>query len=147
MRIDEIDQEDADIDWFATDSNGHILHVASGGGILPESVAASQEALLELHLYFLTLPETDSAVAAEVADGAEEASSYQSFARYARRGLFSFEKTRLHERADTRYHLVARPLRPLLLRDLPEPLAKLLRHTQLPDSVVAATQLDSARIS
>ncbi|WP_022822483.1 hypothetical protein [Hymenobacter norwichensis] len=26
MRIDEIDHEDADIDWFATDGNSHILH-------------------------------------------------------------------------------------------------------------------------
>ncbi|WP_022822480.1 hypothetical protein [Hymenobacter norwichensis] len=144
MRIDEIDQEDADIDWFAIDGNGHILHVASGGGILPESVAASQEVLLELHQYFLTLPELE---VAEIANGAEEASSYQSFARYARRGLFSFEKTRLHERADTRYHLVARPLRPLLVSELPAPLAELLSRTRLPGSVAEQTALDVATIA
>lgn len=143
MRIEEIDQEDADIDWFATDSNGYILHVASGGGILPKSVAASQEVLLELHQYFLTLPELK---VAEVVNGAEEASSYQSFARYARRGLFSFEKTRLHERADTRYHLVARPLRPLLLQELPAPLAELLGRTRLPGSVAEQVALDVATI-
>jgi hypothetical protein len=144
MRIDEIDQEDADIDWFATDSNGHILHVASGGGILPESVAASQEVLLELHLYFLTLPELE---VAEVVNGAEEASSYQSFARYARRGLFSFEKTRLHERSDTRYHLMARPLRPLLLHELPAPLAEMLDRTRLSGSVAEQVALDVATIA
>lgn len=143
MRIDEIDQEDADIDWFATDSNGHILHVASGGGILPESVASSQEVLLELHQYFLTLPDIE---VAEVANGAEEASSYQSFARYARRGLFSFEKTRLHERADTRYHLVARPLRPLLVAELPKNIAQLLSRTLLPGTVSEQAALDSATI-
>ena len=143
MRIDEIDQEDADIDWFATDSNGHILHVASGGGILPESVASSQEVLLELHQYFLTLPDIE---VAEVANGAEEASSYQSFARYARRGLFSFEKTRLHERADTRYHLVARPLRPLLVAELPKNIAQLLSRTLLPGTVSEKAALDSATI-
>ncbi|WP_375435687.1 hypothetical protein [uncultured Hymenobacter sp.] len=143
MRIDEIDQEDADIDWFATDGNGHILHVASGGGILPESVAASQEVLLELHQYFLTLPELE---VAEIANGEDEASSYQGFARYARRGLFSFEKTRLHERADTRYHLVARPLRPLLVAELPQNIAQLLSRTLLPGIVAEQTALDSATI-
>ncbi|UOQ72115.1 hypothetical protein [Hymenobacter cellulosilyticus] len=146
MRIDELDQEDADIDWFAVDSQGHVLHVASGGGILPESVAASQEVLLELHQYFLTLPDTTAAEAAAVEDGAEQAGGYQSFARYARRGLFSFEKTRLHERADTRYHLVARPVVPLLVSQLPKPLAQLLSRTQLPEAVVGFRQLDVTRI-
>ncbi|TGE22949.1 hypothetical protein [Hymenobacter metallicola] len=146
MRIDELDQEDADIDWFATDIQGHILHVASGGGILPESVAASQEVLLELHQYFLTLPDTTAATAAEVEDGSEEAGSYQSFARYARRGLFSFEKTRLHERADTRYHLVARPALPLTVAQLPKRLAQLLSRTQLPGAVAGQTALDASQV-
>lgn len=145
MRIDDIDQEDADIDWFATDSNGHIVHVASGGGILPESVAASQEVLLELHQYFLTLPETDSAVAAGVAEGTDEG-SYQGFARYARRGLFSFAKTRLHERADTRYYVVARPLQPLTVNQLPQHIATLLRRTQVPGAVAGQATLDVATI-
>ena len=143
MQITPDDQEDADIDWFATDSDGHILHVASGGGILPESVAASQEVLLELHQYFLTLPELE---VAKVVHGAEEVSSYQSFARYARRGLFSFEKIRLHERADTRYHLVARPLRPLLVAELPKNIAQLLSRTKLPDAVAEQTSLDVSTI-
>ncbi|UOQ52895.1 hypothetical protein [Hymenobacter cellulosivorans] len=146
MRIDELDQEDADIDWFAVDGQGHILHVASGGGILPESVAASQEVLLELHQYFLTLPNATTAEAAEVEDGAEEAGGYQSFARYAQRGLFSFEKTRLHERADTRYHLVARPLLPLTIQQLPKRLAQLLARTQLPGSVAMLRTLDAAAL-
>ncbi|UYZ63237.1 hypothetical protein [Hymenobacter weizhouensis] len=61
MRIHPSDQADADIDWFATDAAGHVLHVASGGGRLPESVAADEAALLELHAYFLNLPETTAA--------------------------------------------------------------------------------------
>ncbi|HEX8428673.1 hypothetical protein [Hymenobacter sp.] len=143
MQITPDDQEDADIDWFATDSNGHILHVASGGGILPESVAASQEVLLELHQYFLTLPELE---VAEIVNGADEASSHRSVARYARRGLFSFEKTRLHERADTRYHLVARPLQPLLVTELPKPIAELLSRTKLPIPVAQQTSIDGSGI-
>lgn len=145
MRIHDIDQEDADIDYFATDAAGHIVHIASGGGVLPESVAADEVALLELHQYFLTRPETDSAVAAAPAlaqDGA-----YPGAARYARRGLFSFAKTRLHERADTRYYAVARPLQPLTLAELPPPLAELLRRTQLPGSAAELATLDIASIA
>jgi hypothetical protein len=141
MRIDEIDQEDADIDWFATDSNGYILHVASGGGILPESVAASQEALLELHQYFLTLRAGGSAEAVQLEVGADE-SSYPGAARYARRGLFSFAKARLHERVDSRYYVVARPVKPLTVADLPERIAALLQKTWLPGSVADLTTLD-----
>ena len=106
-------------------------------------MAASQEVLLELHQYFPTLPELE---VAEVANGAEEASSYQSFARYAQRGLFSFEKTRLHERADTRYHLMAWPPRPLLVAELPGSIAELLSKTKLPVSVAEQTSLDASII-
>lgn len=141
MRIHETDQIDADIDYFATDADGHILHVASGGGILPESVAASQEVLLELHQYFLTRPETGSAVAVEGAEGADEG-SYPGAVRYARRGLFSFAKTRLHKRADTGYYLVARPAQPLTVAELPERLAQLLGRTSALGSVAGQTSLD-----
>lgn len=145
MRIDEIDQEDADIDWFATDSIGHILHVASGGGILPESVAGSQEALLELHQFFLTLPEPAAGGVQASAD--TEDGSNPGAARYARRGLFSFAKTQLHERADTRYYLVARPVQPLMVAKLPAALAALLGRTRLPGSVAAQETLDVATIA
>ncbi|MBO3273290.1 hypothetical protein [Hymenobacter defluvii] len=145
MRIDEIDQEDADIDWFATDNNGHILHIASGGGILPESVAASEEELLELHQYFLTLPETGSGVTVAVEETADEG-SYQGFARYARRGLFSFAKTRLHERADTQYYIVARPTQLLTVAELPTHIAELLGRTRLLGAVTEQVTLDSTTI-
>ncbi|MBG8552635.1 hypothetical protein [Hymenobacter guriensis] len=141
MRIDDIDQEDADIDWFATDEAGHVLHVASGGGVLPESVASSQEDLLLLHQYFLTLPERGDAVAVE--PGLQGNSSV----RYAQRGLFSFNKTQLHERADARYYVVARPIIPLTVAELPPPLAELLRRTLLPGNVVSLSTLELTAIS
>jgi hypothetical protein len=146
MRIDDIEQEDADIDWFATDSNGHILHVASGGGILPESVAASQDVLLELHQYFLTLPEAESAEAVPLEAGAEQDAHFQGFARYAHRGLFSFAKAQLHDRADARYYVVARPVRPLTVAELPRHIATLLSRTKLPASVAQQTSLDISTI-
>ena len=147
MRIEEIDQEAADIDWFAMDDAGHIIHFASAGGTLPESVAASQEALLELHKYFLTVAETapTGAIRIEIQD--TKGADYQSFVRYALRGLFSFDKMLLNDHSDTRYHLVARPLRPLTVAELPTPLVELLSRTRLPGSVAEQTALDVATIA
>ncbi|OWP63863.1 hypothetical protein CDA63_06530 [Hymenobacter amundsenii] len=143
MPIHDHEQIDADIDYFATDATGHVLHVASGGGVLPASVAASQTDLLALHQHFLTRPETGVAQLAEGVDTAEVSGA----ARYARRGLFSFAKTNLHDRADARYQLVARPAVPLLLAELPPELAQLLSRTQLPGSVAALDHLDAAAIA
>ena len=41
-----------DYDWFAIDDNGYLLHFASAGGMLPVSVAASEEVLLKLKALF-----------------------------------------------------------------------------------------------
>ncbi|SHK59708.1 hypothetical protein [Hymenobacter psychrotolerans] len=144
MHISPEDQEDADIDYFATDTDGHILHVASGGGVLPASVAASEEVLLELHQYFLTLPEPAAGGAQTTTDPTE--GNYPGAARYARRGLYSFAKTRLHEHTDSRYYLVARPLRPLTVAELPPHIATLLRRTQLPEPVAQQTTFDVSNI-
>ncbi|QNH63197.1 hypothetical protein [Hymenobacter sediminicola] len=144
MQITPEDQEDADIDWFATDTDGHILHVASGGGVLPASVAASEEVLLELHQYFLTLPEPAAGGAQATSD--TPVGSSPGAVRYARRGLYSFAKTRLHEHTDPHYYVVARPLHPLTVAELPPHIARLLRRTQLPGSVVHQTTLDVSTI-
>lgn len=143
MPIPTHDQLDADIDWFATDANGHVLHIASGGGLLPGSVAASQADLLALHQHFLTRPETGAAQLAEGTNAAEASGA----ARYARRGLFSFAKTDLHAPLDTRYQLLARPAVPLHLTDLPPELAPLLRRTRLPAPVAGLATLDAATIA
>ncbi|KUG06744.1 hypothetical protein [Solirubrum puertoriconensis] len=148
MRIDELNQEHADIDWFAVDSEGHVVHVASGGGVLPESVAASEEDLLQLHQYFLTLPETEAAALVQPeANAAQSGRNAEGFVRYARRGLYSFDKTNLHEHRDTQYHLVARPAQPLRLAELPGPIAALLLRTQLPVAVPQLTRLNVAGVA
>ncbi|GAA4375604.1 hypothetical protein [Hymenobacter koreensis] len=147
MRIDGLEQQDSDIDWFAVDNDGHVVHVASGGGVLPESVAASEEDLLQLHQYFLTLPETTAAAQVQVEPNAVQSGrSAEGAVRYARRGLFSFDKTRLNKHRDTQYHLVARPAQPLMLAELPGRVATLLLRTQMPLSVADLTGLDVAGI-
>ncbi|WP_019949179.1 hypothetical protein [Hymenobacter aerophilus] len=143
MPIPDHDQIDADIDWFATDPEGHILHIASGGGVLPESVAASQADLLALHQHFLTRPETGAAQLAQGTNAAEASGA----ARYARRGLFSFAKTDLHTPTDAHYRLVARPAVPLTVAALPPALVQLLRRTRLPAPVAGRAALDAATIA
>ncbi|OUJ75507.1 hypothetical protein [Hymenobacter crusticola] len=148
MRIDELEQEDSDIDWFAVDSDGHVLHVSSGGGVLPESVAASEETLLQLYQYFLALPDTASAALVQVEANAEKSGrNYQNAIRYAQRGLFSFDKTLLNKHPDPQYHLVVRPADPLTIKDIPEPIATLLLRTRLPEPVAAKTKLLVADIA
>ncbi|GAB2959768.1 hypothetical protein GCM10027048_28930 [Hymenobacter coalescens] len=148
MRIDELEQHDSDIDWFAVDRDGYVVYFASGGGLLPESAAASAEALLQLHHYFLTLPETPGAAQVQVEpNAARNGRNAQGFVRYARRGLFAFDKTRLNEPRDTQYHLVARPAQPLLAAALPGPLAALLLRTEVPLAVATATQVDTVHIT
>jgi hypothetical protein len=146
MRIDEVEQEDSDIDWFAVDTNGYIIHFASGGGRLPESVAASEENLLALHQYFLGVAETATAASVRIEQGAEGGGTYQGAVRYAQRGLFSFYKTSLRDLADTYYHLVARPVQPLTIQELPAPLAALLGRTRFPVSILDKTRIDSTAI-
>jgi hypothetical protein len=147
MRIDELEQEESDIDWFAVDAAGCVLHFASGGGRLPASVAASQEVLLQLHQYFLGLPDTPgAALVLPEPNAVRSGRSAQGFVRYARRGLFSFDKTALPDPADARYHLVARPARALQLAELPAPLATLLGRTRLPGAVADVAEVDISTI-
>ncbi|AYA38712.1 hypothetical protein D3Y59_17635 [Hymenobacter oligotrophus] len=148
MRISELEQQDSDIDWFAVDNEGYVVHVASGGGVLPGSVAASEEDLLQLHQYFLALPETEAAALVQAeAHAARSGRNAEGFVRYARRGLYSFDKTNLHAHRDTHYHLVARPAQPLTLAELPGAVAALLLRTQLPVAVPQLAQLDIAGVA
>jgi hypothetical protein len=147
MRIDELEQEDSDIDWFAVDQHGYIIHFASGGGRLPESVASSEENLLELHRYFLELAEKASAASVQLAPDANRGGNYQGQLRYAQRGLFSFYKASLRDLADPYYLLFARPAQPLTIQEIPAPLARLLSRTQLPASILDKTRVDSTTIA
>ncbi|UOQ51754.1 hypothetical protein [Hymenobacter cellulosivorans] len=123
MEISSIDQEVTDFDWYAVDTSGCVIQFASGGGPLPGSVAASIEALTQLHDYFLSLStETTTArlnphlaqVVRNIVGKDEDAYRRyaHSFLNYGKRGLFAFDKTDLAH-AENRYHLVAYPETPL----------------------------------
>ncbi|MBJ6110073.1 hypothetical protein JAO73_13705 [Hymenobacter sp. BT523] len=148
MVISDIDQEVFDYDWFAVDTDGHVLHFASAGGVLPASVAASNEALTMLQEYFNRLPETPEANKVQVVANVskEKGVQYDSFVNYARRGLFSFDKTRLGARLDACYHLIARPQHELMLADLPTEVAAIISQTRWPFSVAGITTIRTSII-
>ncbi|MBH8558290.1 hypothetical protein [Hymenobacter negativus] len=144
MEISDIDQEVSDFDWFAVGADGYILHFASAGGVLPTSVAASKEELALIAEHFNRLPETLQADKVQVIASIkqEKGVRYDSFLHYARRGLFSFDKTRLEARLDTFYQLIARPQHPLMLSDLPAEIAVILSKTRGHFSVAIMTKVD-----
>lgn len=149
MRIDEIDQEVNDFDWFAVDINGCIIHFASGGGKLPNSVSASREDLAQLHAYFLSLPTISAPVQinpnlAQVIENLSDISRYTaSSVKYAQCSLFSFNKTDLtHPRSNNFYHPVAYPENALSLAELPATIAAIISRTILPFSVRGVFKID-----
>ena len=115
-----------DIDWFFTD-NQEIGCVASCGGKLPVSIAnLNDEESENLWSYICNLPETTEYVINPLLldilekRGSKITDNYlKDFIFYSKRGIYSFDKTIFCDFLDLRYHLVAKPQRPLLLNELP----------------------------
>jgi hypothetical protein len=127
--ITEIEQETLDINWFFVSGN-KIGFVASGAGRLPDSVANLDQKLELLWTYFKDLPET-SEVIINPELGAIKSTVVmddylKDFTNMAKRGLYTFDKTIANNFLDTNYHLVAKPVRPLLLDVLPEKILNLI---------------------
>lgn len=153
MRINEIDQEVYDFDWFAVDTDGHLIHFASGGGKLPNSVSASREDLEQLNAYFLSssiisAPARINPNLAQTVKNISDIHRYtESSIEYSQRGLFSFSKTELtHPHSNNSYHLVAYPEKPLSLAELPDTIAALASRTILPFSVRDVFKIDADAI-
>lgn len=142
----EVDCEGMDLDWFAVDAAGHLVHLASGGGVLPASVVSSAENLARLQDYFKGLPALSTSVELRLASSAS-AGDLSSFLYYVSRGLFSFDRTELNNYIDPAYHLIARPPRALMLADVPPDIAALVSQTRLPFSVAALSSLSIAAVT
>jgi hypothetical protein len=155
MEISSIDQEVTDYDWYAVDPHGYLIHFASRGCTLPDSVASSSEALAQLHDYFLTLPTEPTTAHFNpdlllVVPRLVEKHAYNlyvhSSAHFARSGLFAFDKTDLSHR-DNRYHLVAYPAKPRSLAELPPTISALISRTRLPFAISGIATLNANDIS
>ena len=124
--------EGLDIDWFAFTNANTILHFASGGGIVPSFV---NEHVLKISETILSLPIISPEISVNnkiedfvlLPDNASYQSYIQSFSEYARRGLFSYDKSVLNDYNSTLYHLVAEPIIILYKEDLPDPLRILMQ--------------------
>ena len=122
-------QESLDTDWFLSDQNGIVIHVASAGGKLPKSVQEQGENLNILINYFRSLPESNENVIInpklhdylQFKSQEEEVRYLRDFVFMAQRGLYSYDKSVLGNFDDTSYHLVAYPSKSKIhLKDIPE---------------------------
>ena len=117
MRMDDEFLETMDIDWFARDRDGRLMHFATGGrGHVPEEVACSVARWSATCEAVDMLPEVYDVLIVEDAlpplESKEARARFvKSYAAMARRGLYS------HDVCDGGYTLIARPKveRPVIL--------------------------------
>jgi hypothetical protein len=147
--ITEIEQQSLDIDWFFTDEK-HIAFVASGGGKLPKSIAESVDYNL-LSNYFRNLPEkTEVKINENLREILKMVPDERYLADYlamAKKGIYSFDKTVLNNFLEPNYHLVASPISPLMIWDLPEEIIILLQKTKYNNNLKSMLNIDSSEIS
>jgi hypothetical protein len=138
--IDAIEEADRDWDWFAVDPEGKLGHFTTAGmRVLPKTVKQDKEAALRLIDYFFE--EAPKSVAYTVRAEAERdaggwgddsaRSRYlKDFVRMASAGLFSYDTQTLDPNGD--YFLVASPVEPLLIDQLPHDIRYLAERTKSP---------------
>jgi hypothetical protein len=68
----------------------------------------------------------------------------EDYISFARKGIFSFDKTVLTNYSDEHYHLVASPSKILNLNQLPDNIIQLLNRTQF-KSIISETETVFAR--
>lgn len=118
MAYSETEQHNKDIDWFFTDQTNRIFHVASAGGQLPGLISENDRNNKEISRVVDRLePRFDVAINDGVFNiiGYQNEGDYarslylESFIFYAKRGIYSCDKSVLNSFESTNYHLVASP--------------------------------------
>lgn len=89
-------------------------------------------------------PELDSLLVKIFGNGADER-YLQDFVSMTKRGLYSFDKTHLNNFLNYDYHLVASPMKPLTLKDLPQNILDILMQTKYPENI--NTAIDISKIN
>ncbi|TGE22952.1 hypothetical protein [Hymenobacter metallicola] len=135
-----------DIDWFAVDIQGHLIHFASGGGLVPAAVGRLPEkTILNIANYFTSLPVLTHQIQV-TPEAAATGGDLSSFTQYVQRGLYSFDKTTLNQLLDTNYHLVGAPMQRITLSTLPAAVVTLIAQVTLPLPVAEVAILDTSII-
>jgi hypothetical protein len=132
MEYDDIMQQTLDIDWFMLDKLGYIAHMASGGGALPDSVAASVEDNKILQNYFGALKEDHEIAVTKVGYFID------SFIEMGSKGLYSFDVLKPGVLSSTTYLKIVSPIEPLHIDSLPTDVRDILLRTRV-DIVFAST--------
>jgi hypothetical protein len=140
MTISKDEQEGADFDWFAVDSQRHIGHFTTAGfKYLPRSVSDSEEDLRYLTDYFDSrapirgFHRVDAQSISEFKEwkGDEHEGRYlASFVSMADKGLYSYD-INTYVRPGTPYFRVAVPLCPITLNELPDDVRRIVQRTVL----------------
>ncbi len=114
MSYTEIEQFTLDLDLFFKDSQKNI-HLASGGGKIPDLLANSDEINENFKDTAILLDEDfEIEVNQELMKVLNlKETEFQNylfdFVKYAKKGFFSYDKTKLGEFDDMTFHLVAKP--------------------------------------
>jgi hypothetical protein len=113
MKVFDINYQLAtDVDWFLVDETNTIAHFTSGGGILPEIVAANAQETFLIKDFLRSLS-FDGAVNINPTLNAYWPSitdaNLNDYKIFASKGVLSFDKTFESHPGDITYHLVANP--------------------------------------
>lgn len=125
MAYSLVETRTQDIDWFISDGNNRPIHVASAGGILPSLILNrnitneyNRECVNQLPYLYNNIfinPNLEEIIAPYYhADNIMQENYMEnylhSFMHFAKKGFFSFDKTKINDPDDTTYHLVAYPI-------------------------------------
>lgn len=125
MKVLSIKAVGLDVDWFAVDPNGKIVHFLSGGGLIPESVDNDYEQD-KLYDHFLNLPKISDKVYFNPNLKKYNPRNWPMFEEIAERGIFSFDKL---NNTKTLHFLYAYPENCLTIEMLPTEIAAILQKT------------------
>lgn len=143
--------EGLDIDWFLIDSSELIWHFASGGGFVPDII---NESIVEASKSLLMMPEISPIIVinrnlhdfVEFNTTQDYEMYVESFVKYAKRGLYSYDKSVLNDYEDPFYHLVASPTHHLRPAALPPQIRNLLPVTSCSFNSLTEKQVNARRI-
>jgi hypothetical protein len=135
--ITEDQQIGFDLDWFATDVEGRIAHFASGGTLLPRSVARSRENLDQLLEFFGSVAKwTDYVVSPNFENRMDirlipDMDRYlRSYAEMSSKGLYSYDVSEMRHTFRP-YFLITVPHRPLMIDDVPSEIRMILNNVRM----------------
>jgi len=130
------DPQEFDAGWLATDAIGQVaLFTTAGVGPIPDSALLSIDSAEDS---VLSLPEVTDVELISAVPRPDD------FVAFAKRGVFSYDWSDVHRTSHQvlgGYELQCRPLNPLTLHELPEPLRAMAQATRIPDATFGASMV------